>query len=133
VVFDAWTLVALLKAEEPAFRRVRALLFDAHKGRIACYMTLINLGEVYYTCGRYNGSAWATQKMVELNAMPITILSIDKDFVMQAAAYKMTYPISYADAFALAAAIQRKAVLVTGDPEFNKLTHLVTVELLKRN
>ncbi len=41
------------------------------------------------------------------------------------AEYKAQYPLSYADCFALSSAIEHKAVLVTGDPEFKKVEHLV--------
>ena len=47
--------------------------------------------------------------------------------------YKMLYPISFADAFAAAAAFQQHATLVTGDPEFNKLQEIIKIEMLPRN
>ena len=36
-------------------------------------------------------------------------------------------PISYADAFALASAMEQSADLITGDPEFKMVEHLVNV------
>lgn len=39
----------------------------------------------------------------------------------------MRYPISYADAFALATALEQNAALVTGDQEFRQVEHLVKV------
>jgi ribonuclease VapC len=39
---------------------------------------------------------------------------------------KAHYPMSYADCFAAALAIQQKAVLLTSDPEFNVLGDAVT-------
>jgi predicted nucleic acid-binding protein len=45
----------------------------------------------------------------------------------------MLYPISYADAFAVAAALQQNATLVTGDPELNKLQGRVSIEMLQRD
>jgi len=47
--------------------------------------------------------------------------------VYQAAELKALYPISYADCFALACAINHAAVLVTGDPEFKIVEHLVKI------
>jgi predicted nucleic acid-binding protein len=95
-------------------------------------MTLINLGEVYYICGRLKGAAWAHQKLTEIRSLPLTISTLDEQTVLQAATYKMIYPISYADAFALTCALEQNALLVTGDPELVKLTTLVQIEDLRR-
>jgi predicted nucleic acid-binding protein len=132
LVFDTWALIAFFKAEAPAAQRVQALLRDVLLSNRLGFMALINLGEVYYICGRLKGVAWATQKLSELRALPLIIVPIDEQSVLQAATYKMTYPISYADAFALTCAVQQKATLVTGDPELGKLTTLVAVEMLPR-
>ena len=43
---------------------------------------------------------------------------------------KGTYPISYADAFAVATAIERSGILVTGDPELKRLEKDKKVEIL---
>ena len=45
----------------------------------------------------------------------------------RAAELKARYPISYADAFALASAIEHQAELVTGDPEFRQVENLVKI------
>jgi ribonuclease VapC len=50
--------------------------------------------------------------------------------VLEAARIKARLPISYADAFAVATAQRERAVIVTGDPEFRKVEHLVTVKWL---
>ena len=43
---------------------------------------------------------------------------------------KLGFPISYADAFAVATAIRMNAAIVTGDPEFRRVEQLVTVNWL---
>jgi ribonuclease VapC len=50
--------------------------------------------------------------------------------VLEAARLKGRFLVSYADAFALATAIRMNAVIVTGDPEFRRVEHLVTVNWL---
>ena len=47
--------------------------------------------------------------------------------VFKAAEYKAQYSISYADCFVLASAIEQKAAIVTGDPEFRKVEHLADI------
>ncbi len=58
---------------------------------------------------------------------------VDEATVIQAARYKMLYPISYANAFAVVATLQQNAILVTGDPAFDKLQGLVRIEMLQCN
>jgi len=52
---------------------------------------------------------------------------VPNNLIFQAAEYKSQYNISYADCFVLASATELKAVLVTGDPEFKKVEHLVEI------
>jgi len=49
----------------------------------------------------------------------------------QAAIYKATYRVAYADAFAAALAKERRAELVTGDPEFKPLEKEIKINWLK--
>ena len=46
---------ALLQKEEPAASRVRQLIQDAQEDGIELYISLVNLGEVYYRIGRVKG------------------------------------------------------------------------------
>ena len=50
--------------------------------------------------------------------------------VAMAVRLKARFPIAYADAFAAATAIRMNAVIVTGDPEFRRMEHLVTINWL---
>ena len=52
---------------------------------------------------------------------------MSNNLIFQAAEYKAQYSISYADCFILASAIEHKAIIVTGDPEFKKVEHLVDI------
>jgi uncharacterized protein len=130
VLLDTWAVLALLYAEEPAATRIRSLLYDAGQRHIRAYLTLINLGEIYYTVGKRRDLTFAQQILAQVRALPVEILLVDEALVMQAATYKKSYAISYADAFALAASVQQGATLVTGDVEFKKLQALFDIELL---
>jgi len=50
--------------------------------------------------------------------------------VIDAARIKAEYPLSFADCFAIAIARCQKAAVLTGDPEFKKVEHLVKIEWL---
>ena len=71
--------------------------------------------------------AFGDRKKMEILAhiarMDLTILPVPNALIFQAAEYKAQYPLSYADCFVLASALEQKAVIVTGDPEFKKVEH----------
>jgi predicted nucleic acid-binding protein len=50
---------------------------------------------------------------------------------MEASEIKAQYPIAYADAFAVATARRETARIITGDPEFEKVQHLVEIQWLQ--
>ena len=61
----------------------------------------------------------------------IKVLPAPDTMVYKAAELKAEYPISYADCFALACALEHSAILVTGDPEFKKVFHLVGIQWIR--
>jgi len=85
-------------------------------------MNVINLGEVFYVVGRVTGSVEEAQDIVaEIRRAPIEIVRATHTLVFRAAAIKMRWAISYADAFAVATAQAQNAFLLTGDPELKAL------------
>ena len=67
--------------------------------------------------------------------LPIDVVGVGDDLKLarQAAIYKATYHLSLADAFAAALAKEKKAELVTGDPEFKALEKEIKVTWLKNS
>ncbi|HXJ95729.1 MAG TPA: PIN domain-containing protein [Terriglobia bacterium] len=61
-------------------------------------------------------------------ARRLTVLT--SQLILDAARLKSRFPISYADAFAVETARQRKAPLVTGDAEILELSKREPIELL---
>jgi predicted nucleic acid-binding protein len=89
------------------------------------WMTLINLGEVAYILEREQGVATADSVFADLLAEqrpdgspPIRWLPVDQSLVRNAASLKARGRLSYADAFAAAAAGLLACPVMTGDPEF---------------
>lgn len=132
-VLDAWAFLAFFQKEEPAASRMRRLLQQGMSEKVRLCLSIVNLGEVYYRVGRVKGRVEADQTLETLSRLSITILSATDEIVLAAAALKMQFPISYADAFAAAEAKQHNAVLVTGDPELFQLQGFVKIEKLKRH
>lgn len=110
-VLDSWSVLALLDGTEPAAGEVDALL-----GRERPWISWINLGEVFYVVRRRHGEDAAVATLRDLRpAVDALLPSID--LVLAAGRIKADHPLSYADAFAAATAIERSATLWTGDPE----------------
>jgi uncharacterized protein len=132
-VLDAWALVAMLQGEEPAARDVRDLLQQAQSDdTIQLFVSVVNLGEVYYIISRARGDNEAQESIDDLKKQPLTLISATDERVMAAARFKAAHPVSYADAFAAATSLELEAILVTGDPELVQLKeHLRLQELVR--
>jgi ribonuclease VapC len=92
------------------------------------YMNQINLGEVYYKTIRAVGTHAAQSFLQNFLRLPINIILPDSEMIWKASEIKAEYPISYADCFAAASAMNYHATILTGDPEFKKLGSIVSVE-----
>ena len=131
-LLDSWAILAYLKKESPADLRVLELLEEAREGNVLLFLSVINLGEIYYIVGRARGEDTAQYILEEIKRLPIEILPVDETDVLAAARWKMRYPMAYADAFAASAAQDLQAILLTGDPELLALKGLLEIEILKR-
>jgi predicted nucleic acid-binding protein len=84
-------------------------------------MSVISWGEIYYSIVRGASQEIADAKAHEIGGMRIELVPVETDdlqLVRQAALFKATKKMSYADCFAAALAKIKNAELVTGDPEF---------------
>lgn len=130
-MLDSYALLAYLNGEAGA-EKVRQALEEAQESGAAMLLSQINVGEVYYILYRKRGREQADY-FVEtiLPGLPLQVLPVDFSLVMEAARLKARYPLAYADCFALAAALRTEAALMTGDPEFNAVAELLTIEWLE--
>jgi len=125
-VLDSFALLAHLGGEERG-RKVTELLKKAHSEKIALFMSVINLGEVYYISARERGHEKAEEALILIEQLSVKIVDADTSLAIEAAKLKARYPVAYADCFASALALQKHVKLVTGDPEFKKLEKEVKI------
>lgn len=127
VLFDSYALLAYLKKED-SYDSVKKIL-----ARTDCMVIMneLNIGEVYYIIARHRGIEQADYftDMV-LPGLPIKVLSNNFDLILKASKLKAHYAMSYMDCFAIASAIEEKADILTGDPEFKQAADLVKIEWL---
>lgn len=125
-VVDSYALMAYL-GDEVGAEQVKALLRQAQGDDAIIYLSLINLGEVAYIIERRYGSERLQEVLAILAQLPITTIEASFELVLAAAHVKAQHAVSYADTFAIALAQEKGAPVVTGDPEFKKVEHLVQV------
>jgi predicted nucleic acid-binding protein len=130
-MLDSFALLAYLN-NEPGKPRVEAVLALAENRGCHVRMCWINLGEVLYNVERRRGITAAQRTLLLAESLPLTLLETTRELVLDAAHIKASYPLSYADAFAVAAALHQKATVLTGDPEFKSVEQLVKVEWLEK-
>lgn len=128
-VLDSYAVLAHYQ-NEPGGPRVKAVLSKAEKRLADVYLSIINFGEALYILEREEGLTTAQDLVATVDQLPITVVEVNRKLAFVAAHLKAHHPISYADAFALALALEKQAVLLTGDSEFHKVESLATIEWL---
>lgn len=125
-VLDANAILAFF-LDEPGKDMVRRLLIEADTAKSILSFSLINYGECVYTIERRYGWKAAIELKMFLDSLPLNFYEVDRRRMLAAAHIKARYPLSYADAFAVALAQELDATVVTSDPEFHAVEHLVNV------
>ncbi len=118
IVFDSHALISFLR-KEPAYETVRDLLVKITNNESEAFMCSVNVGEIYYMQVRKGNIKIADAAIHALKHFPIQFIDPDFKLCMDAAALKAKFSFSYADAFAAALTISKKATLLTGDKEFD--------------
>lgn len=130
VLFDSHALLKFFQRESGR-ERVARLIDTAGRSRARKLLCAINLGEIIYITKRAFGDQKKLEVLAHIERLEFTILPVPNSLVFRAAELKAEHSILYADCFSLAAALEHKAAIVTGDPEFKKVANLVTVEWIE--
>lgn len=122
MVFDAFALIAWLQGESGA-RQVEEWLVKAEHNDVEIFVSIINLGEVYYRLQKIGKFEAAEEFLgdIRTRAIPIRVAPATNRRVWAAARLKAKYPIAYADGFAAALAQELHSPLLTGDRDFELL------------
>lgn len=129
-LFDSHALLAFFQGESGS-DIVEGILRRAQRQLNDLFICLMNLGEIIYLTKRRFGDEMKIEVISRIHQLGFTVLSIPDDLVYQAAELKATYALSYADCFAVASALKHSSILVTGDPEFKAVEHLVQIEWIR--
>lgn len=130
-VLDSYAVLAYFQDESGA-AEVERLLAEAAAGETALFLSAVNLGEAAYIISRKAGTDKRDLFLLAVEALPLRVVSADKELALAAAEFKANLPMAFVDCFAIALARLVGGAVVTGDPEFEKAEKLVPVFWLPR-
>jgi PIN domain nuclease of toxin-antitoxin system len=130
-VLDSWALLAFFK-DEPAAGEVEKIINGAVTKNRKVFLSAVNWTEVIGAIDRAGGSDVAKKTAADIAQLPIQIVGTDADMKLCRAASKLKarHHISLGAAFATALAQEKRADLVTGDPQFRPLATYVSIQWL---
>ena len=133
-VLDSWALLAFFK-DEPAAGEVEKIINGAVTKNRKVFLSAVNWTEVISAIDRAGGSDVAKKTAADIAQLPIQIVGTDADMKLCRAASKLKarYRISLGAAFAAALAQEKRADLVTGDPQFRPLASDISIQWLDTN
>lgn len=129
LIIDSWAVLAFLH-KEPSCHAVKDVLQQAKQRKIRILMSLYNVAEVYYKLIRTAGIDEARKTIESLRNIPIDFTSLDEQRIFHAAEIKGKYPVAFGDCIAVALAQEHTAPILTGDPEYRRIEHLVSIRWL---
>ena len=130
-VLDSFALLVFFEQQKD-WKKVEQFLVDASTENIELLMSGINYGELFYISAQREGMAEANKIMKVVDSLPIKIVYPDKELTLASAEIKSKGGLSFADCFAASLAKKHKAKLITGDPEFKKLSKEISLEWIEK-
>ena len=131
IVLDSFALVCFLH-KEPGWDKMKAVFYDLSSSEQKAFLSAINWGEFYYIVKRRVGKDKAEEALALVEQLPITIVPADNESVKEAAEIKSDFPVSFADTFCIALAQRLNGEILTNDPEYESVQHLVNVSWLAK-
>ena len=118
LILDAWPVMEWAEGKEPAASEFAALIEAAERGEFQLSMSRINHGEVVYLVRKNFSATMASEFLDSFRNFPLQLLSVSDGLIDAAVELKSRFPISFADAFAAAQAMEFNVPLLTGDRDF---------------
>jgi len=126
-VLDSWAVISYFE-DEPAGAQIADLIASAHEGGIPVYMSVVNVGEVWYITAREISKGDADTIVKEISDLRIQFVDADWELTLEAARFKSQHKMSYADCYAAALAKVKGGNLITGDNEFKAVEEQVKIQ-----
>ena len=95
------------------------LLWKAVQAQHSVYLSVTSWGEILTLVSKAKGEKVAKDMQVKLEQLPIELVPIDSQIALVGARLSAAKGLPYLDCLSLAAAQQRRAILVTTDAELS--------------
>lgn len=125
-ILDSYALLCLFDRK----RKKEGHIVKKHmEGGKRLLLSKINEGEVFYKLYKYLGSgiAYGFREDLRQGLIPVQVVSVNDKRAEAASEIKANYPVSYADAFCIALAVELGMPVLTGDPEFRSAQDIIEI------
>ena len=112
--------ILTLRDDEPGAERVAMVL----EGPDPCFACFITRMEVLYRVWKDEGERSGRLAYEQLQSLPIQWVDQTEPLLLEASRIKATHPLSVADAWIAATALNSQATLLHKDPEFGAIAEL---------
>ena len=119
-----------LRDNEPGAGEVENILRMAQAHKAVVFVSFMSFMEVLYGVWRAQGQGEAYRAFFEMKMLPIKKIDSSDAILFRAGEIKATYPLSVADSWVAATAIEEEAILVHKDPEFEPLKDRLKLKTL---
>jgi len=127
IVLDTKPLIKLF-AQEEGWDAVQKILSRVEAGDLEAAISVVTLTEIYYKYVKENRADLAEARTNQLRyAVYLKKLPIDEEVAARAGEFKGKYDISIADAFIAATAYFEESVIISDDPDFEKIPDIKTL------
>jgi predicted nucleic acid-binding protein len=126
-VLDSWAVIAYFE-DEPAGGQIADLIASAHEAGIPVFMSVVNVGEVWYITAREISTEDANTIVKELRDLRIQFEDAGWELTLEAARFKSQQKMSYADCYAAALAKVKGGSLITGDIDFRAVEDQIKIQ-----
>jgi predicted nucleic acid-binding protein len=116
--------------DEAQGQKVADLIADAHYNDIPLFMSVVNVGEVWYILAREVSETEADNAVNILRQLGIEFIDVDWKLNRRAGQCKAQRRMSYADCYAASLTVEQQGELVTGDREFQQVHEDVRIHWL---
>ena len=126
-IIDSFAVLKLIKKEE-GYQKIAKIIQKANQNQVKLLISNINFGEILYRLTLIKGQEYFEKIEQIIRALPIKIVEIETNDIINSAKLKSRGGISYADCFTITLAQKTEAMILTGDKEFEKFQEEVVIE-----
>ncbi len=128
-MLDSSALLAYIENED-GVAEIEQVFVEALDGLHTLHISVISCIEVYYISLREQGEVVADERLELLNDLPLFQMPLDESGITPIGKLKVSHSMSFADCCIAGLALQKQAILMHKDPEFEQLKDKISLHAL---